>query len=77
MYYGMVISPFPSAILAKLYGPKYPLLFALITSSILAILTPFTAPFGWQYVCVSGFIQGLGHGFACMCRRSPSVNVNN
>lgn len=67
MYWGMVISPFPSAILAKQYGPKYPLLVALVVASILAVLTPFTAPLGWQYVCASGFVQGLGHGFGFPC----------
>lgn len=67
LYWGYVISPFFAGIIAKLIGAKYPLLIAILSAAILTILTPIIAPGGWEWMCVSRFLQGIAQGFAFPC----------
>lgn len=61
------MSPLLAGVVAKTYGAKYPLLASFVGLAILTLLTPLIVPFGWEWMCVSRFFQGIGQGIKYPC----------
>lgn len=59
-FYGYVITQIPFGIMAKKYGSLYFLGVGMLINSVFGLLVPMAAEFGWQYLIVVRFIQGLG-----------------
>lgn len=59
-FYGYVITQIPFGILAKRYGSKYFLGIGMLINSLFGLLVPVSANFGYYWLLVVRFIQGLG-----------------
>lgn len=59
-FYGYVITQIPFGILAKRYGSKYFLGIGMLINSLFGLLVPVSAHFGYYWLIVVRFIQGLG-----------------
>lgn len=67
LFWGYAVAPIPAGLLAHKFGPKIPMIIAMIIASLLTTFLPFIVYKGWQYVCVTRFIIGLMHGFGLPC----------
>ncbi|XP_037946467.1 putative inorganic phosphate cotransporter isoform X1 [Teleopsis dalmanni] len=62
-FWGYVGTQVPGGYLARKFGGKAMLLYGVLISSVLTILTPVTAKIGnWQLLCASRLLQGLSQG---------------
>ena len=59
-FYGYVITQIPFGILAKRYGSKYFLGVGMLINSLFGLLVPISAHWGFYWLMVVRFIQGLG-----------------
>ncbi|XP_032690814.1 putative inorganic phosphate cotransporter isoform X1 [Odontomachus brunneus] len=66
-FYGYVITQIPFGILAKRYGSKYFLGIGMLINSLFGLLVPVSAHFGYYWLVVVRFIQGLGEGPIVPC----------
>lgn len=67
LFWGYAIAPIPAGLIAQAFGPKTPMLIAMLVASMLTVLTPEFAAFGWKYLCASRIIIGFMHGFGLPC----------
>ncbi|XP_049860634.1 sialin-like [Schistocerca gregaria] len=61
-YYGYTLGHIPGGVLADRFGGKVVLLFSVLVSSLLAILTPLSAWAGYYGLFINRFCQGLAQG---------------
>ncbi|XP_049959424.1 sialin-like isoform X3 [Schistocerca serialis cubense] len=61
-YYGYTLGHIPGGVLADRFGGKVVLLFSVLVSSLLAILTPLSAWAGYYALFMNRFCQGLAQG---------------
>ncbi|XP_043677418.1 putative inorganic phosphate cotransporter isoform X2 [Vespula pensylvanica] len=66
-FYGYVITQIPFGILAKRYGSKYFLGVGMLINSLFGLLVPVSAHWGFPWLMVVRFIQGLGEGPIVPC----------
>ncbi|GLV43230.1 picot [Carabus blaptoides fortunei] len=66
-FYGYVITQIPFGIMAKKYGSLYFLGVGMLINSVFGLLVPIAAEFGWEYLIIVRFIQGLGEGPIVPC----------
>ncbi|KAL2718943.1 putative inorganic phosphate cotransporter isoform X3 [Vespula squamosa] len=66
-FYGYVITQIPFGILAKRYGSKYFLGIGMLINSLFGLLVPVSAHWGFPWLMVVRFIQGLGEGPIVPC----------
>ncbi|XP_044592760.1 putative inorganic phosphate cotransporter isoform X1 [Cotesia glomerata] len=66
-FWGYVITQIPFGILAKRYGSKYFLGVGMLINSVFAFLVPISAHWGFGWLLVIRFIQGLGEGPIVPC----------
>lgn len=59
-FYGYVITQIPFGILAKRYGSKYFLGIGMLINSLFGLLVPVAAYWGYTWLIIVRFIQGLG-----------------
>lgn len=59
-FYGYVLTQIPFGILAKEYGSKYFLGIGMLINSLFGLLVPISAEWGFGYLMLVRFIQGLG-----------------
>lgn len=59
-FYGYVITQIPFGILAKRYGSKYFLGVGMLINSLFGLLVPISAEWGFYWLMLVRFIQGLG-----------------
>lgn len=59
-FYGYVLTQIPFGILAKRYGSKYFLGVGMLINSVFGLLVPISAQWGYYWLMVVRFIQGLG-----------------
>lgn len=62
-FWGYIVSQVPAGLLAQRYGAKILLVISLGLCSVLTILTPLAAGWGWECLCAARVIQGLAQGF--------------
>lgn len=58
-FYGHCISQLPSGILVHRFGSKLMLGIGMVINTILGFLTPITASYGFIYLFILRFIQGI------------------
>ncbi|KAJ8676242.1 hypothetical protein QAD02_012028 [Eretmocerus hayati] len=66
-FYGYVITQIPFGILAKKYGSKYFLGIGMLINSVFGLLVPLSAEWGYFWLMLVRFIQGLGEGPIVPC----------
>lgn len=66
-FYGYVITQIPFGILAKRYGSKYFLGIGMLINSVFGLLVPISAHWGFYWLMIVRFIQGLGEGPIVPC----------
>ncbi|KAG7198816.1 hypothetical protein KM043_001788 [Ampulex compressa] len=66
-FYGYVITQIPFGILAKRYGSKHFLGIGMLINSIFGLLVPVSAYWGYYWLMIVRFIQGLGEGPIVPC----------
>ncbi|XP_051157227.1 putative inorganic phosphate cotransporter isoform X3 [Leptopilina boulardi] len=66
-FYGYVITQIPFGILAKRYGSKYFLGIGMLINSVFGLLVPTSANWGFYWLMIVRFIQGLGEGPIVPC----------
>ncbi|XP_012224783.1 putative inorganic phosphate cotransporter isoform X2 [Linepithema humile] len=66
-FWGYVITQIPFGILAKRYGAKYFLGIGMLINSVFGLLVPVSAYWGYWWLMVIRFIQGLGEGPIVPC----------
>ncbi|XP_011343507.1 putative inorganic phosphate cotransporter isoform X2 [Ooceraea biroi] len=66
-FWGYVITQIPFGILAKRYGAKYFLGIGMLINSVFGLLVPASAYWGYEWLVVIRFIQGLGEGPIVPC----------
>ncbi|XP_033220002.1 putative inorganic phosphate cotransporter isoform X2 [Belonocnema kinseyi] len=66
-FYGYVITQIPFGILAKRYGSKYFLGVGMLINSLFGLLVPISAHWGYYWLMLVRFIQGLGEGPIVPC----------
>ena len=59
-FVGYVLTQIPFGMLSKKYGAKYFLGIGMLVNSVFAFLVPVSAHWGWGWLIVIRFIQGLG-----------------
>ena len=59
-FYGYVITQIPFGILAKRFGSKYFLGVGMLINSVFGLLVPISAQWGYYWLMLVRFIQGLG-----------------
>ncbi|XP_015122844.1 putative inorganic phosphate cotransporter isoform X2 [Diachasma alloeum] len=66
-FYGYVLTQIPFGILAKRYGSKYFLGVGMLINSLFGLLVPISAKWGFGWLVLVRFIQGLGEGPIVPC----------
>ncbi|XP_008205224.1 putative inorganic phosphate cotransporter isoform X2 [Nasonia vitripennis] len=66
-FYGYVLTQIPFGILAKRYGSKYFLGVGMLINSVFGLLVPISAQWGYYWLMLVRFIQGLGEGPIVPC----------
>ncbi|XP_011501855.1 PREDICTED: putative inorganic phosphate cotransporter isoform X2 [Ceratosolen solmsi marchali] len=66
-FYGYVLTQIPFGILAKRYGSKYFLGIGMLINSVFGLLVPISAQWGYYWLMLVRFIQGLGEGPIVPC----------
>jgi ACS family sodium-dependent inorganic phosphate cotransporter-like MFS transporter 5 len=65
-FYGYVLTQIPFGILAKRYGSKYFLGIGMLINSVFGLLVPISAQWGYYWLMLVRFIQGLGEVSTCL-----------
>ncbi|XP_063239664.1 putative inorganic phosphate cotransporter [Bacillus rossius redtenbacheri] len=66
-FYGYVLTQIPFGIAAKKYGSRYFLGVGMLVNSVFSLLVPISAEWGYGWLVVIRFIQGLGEGPIVPC----------
>ncbi|XP_018325096.1 putative inorganic phosphate cotransporter isoform X2 [Agrilus planipennis] len=66
-FYGYVLTQIPVGILSKKYGAIKFLGYGMLINSIFGFLVPFAADWGYVWLIIVRFIQGLGEGPSVPC----------